>query len=183
STYCYGCPSKTIQVTPYDNTLNDYQWYENGVAIAGATGATYTPSLGATETIRQVKVYCAVSRKNGSCAPGRTNTVEVTLVKNCKYSRHADDDSAHSGPASGELWLYPNPTTGSFTVVCQFAQQPVTPVTLTVYDLFGKVWRRQYASDGHPIVLSETEALPEGIYLVQVCSPAQCLSGRLVVSR
>ncbi|MCS6990658.1 MAG: T9SS type A sorting domain-containing protein, partial [Chitinophagales bacterium] len=183
STYCYGCPSKTIQVTPYDNTLNDYQWYENGVAVPGATGAAYTISLGSNETIKQASVHCTVSRKNGSCAPGRSNVVEVTLVKNCKYSRNAAEDAAQAVATAGWLHLFPNPTTGNFAIAYRFAEPTQVPVIVTVYDLFGKIWRRQSASGDQPIVLSETEPLPAGIYLVQVCSPAQCLSGRLIISR
>lgn len=62
-----------------------YQWYKNGVAISGATSSsyTYTPSLGANDTL-----YCKVTNSAGTVT-SRTATISVTgldLFSKGKYS-------------------------------------------------------------------------------------------------
>lgn len=181
SSYCYGCPSKTVQVTPYDDVQNNYQWYENGVAVSGATGASYTLTLGTNESLRQASVYCAVSKKNGSCAPGRTNTVEVTLVKNCKYSREGTDSLP---PQAGHLHLQPNPTAGGFRVIGRFTTCRDMPVLITIYDAYGKAVRRHEAVVANGTLhVQDDRPLPQGIYLVRACAPAECHTAPLVVTR
>jgi len=50
------------------------QWYENGVAMPGATSTTYTVSRTDAQAVKEVTVYCGVSKIDGSCAPGKTTT-------------------------------------------------------------------------------------------------------------
>src|SRR6185295_10200920 len=70
SIYCYGCSGKEVHVTPFDPVHYGYQWYENGIAIAGATGGSYSITVAAPQSMKQATVYCAVNKSDGTCAPG-----------------------------------------------------------------------------------------------------------------
>jgi gliding motility-associated-like protein len=69
----------TAGTAPANRTLT-YQWYKAGVAITGATSATYTVTSSAT-TANVDDYYCAVGFVN-SCLTTNTNTINVTVLTN-----------------------------------------------------------------------------------------------------
>jgi gliding motility-associated-like protein len=66
--------------TPPSNRTLTYQWYKAGVAITGATSASYTVTSSAT-TANAADYYCALGFVN-SCLTTNTNTVNVTVLTN-----------------------------------------------------------------------------------------------------
>ena len=70
----------TTAGTPPANRTITYQWYKAGVAIAGATSATYTVTSSAT-TSNADNYYCQLGFVN-SCLTTNTNTVNVTVLSN-----------------------------------------------------------------------------------------------------
>ena len=69
--------------TVSDGGTVTYQWYKDGVAISGATGATYTPS---TAEIGSAQYYCAVTNTNNAMKDKpvvtvNTNTVTITVTE------------------------------------------------------------------------------------------------------
>ena len=88
---------------------------------------------------------------------------------------HADGQALPDGPrlpnaeGSSDLWLYPNPTSGDFTIV---SKEPLRHVTVT--DLYGKaVLHIPCQKDVVEVRLSLAD-LPAGTYLVQ----GQSLNGQ-----
>jgi len=71
--------SVTAGSPPANRTLT-YQWYKAGVAISGATSATYTVTISAT-TANADDYYCTLGFVN-SCLTTNTNTVNVTVLTN-----------------------------------------------------------------------------------------------------
>lgn len=86
---------------------------------------------------------------------------------------------------AGELIVYPNPSSGQFTVRLLTDE----PATLTLYDLNGRtVWRQLKASpDAFPLTQTESSldvsvgSLPDGVYLLSVATASNRWTERVVV--
>lgn len=68
SSYDFTTTAGTLDATAYGNGTVSYQWYKDGVAIADATSATYTPA-------ESGKYYCIATSGNTKIT---TNTADVT---------------------------------------------------------------------------------------------------------
>jgi len=103
-----------------NDSSSSYQWYFNGAPISGATNYDYCPTQSGNYTV-------VVIDANG-CEVEST-TSEYTFM---------DDSPCATGIQEHDLSLdvYPNPSTGQFTVRYAFTKQ--MDVQLTVYDLMGK---------------------------------------------
>jgi hypothetical protein len=110
-----------VTITQNGNTLTatagaaSYQWFLNGMAIAGATSATYNASQDGTYTVQATSTdACSVlSAGLAFIYVGTNNMVEGNEVK-----------------------LYPNPTTGVFTL--QFASALNNTQQVTVRNAVGQ---------------------------------------------
>jgi hypothetical protein len=69
----------TAGAPPANRTLT-YQWYKAGVAIVGATSATYTVTSAAISST-SADYYCTIGYVN-SCLSTNTNTVNITVLTN-----------------------------------------------------------------------------------------------------
>ncbi|TRZ77040.1 MAG: hypothetical protein D4R94_03680, partial [Chitinophagaceae bacterium] len=81
----------TAGAPPANRTLT-YQWYKAGVAISGATSATYTITTSAT-TANADDYYCTLGFVN-SCLTTNTNTINVTVLTNPVGLTACQDGSA-----------------------------------------------------------------------------------------
>jgi gliding motility-associated-like protein len=82
----------TVAGTPPANRTLTYQWYKAGVAITGATSATYTVTSSAT-TANVADYYCTIGFVN-SCLTTNTNTVNITVLSNPVGLTACQDGSA-----------------------------------------------------------------------------------------
>ena len=92
-------PSLTITVsglTLTSSSATGYQWYVNAYMLPGATSQTYTASNNG--------VYYVISTDNNSCNSAPSNTINITNVGLEDYTNYSS------------LVIYPNPTTGIFTI-------------------------------------------------------------------
>ncbi|MCS6991179.1 MAG: T9SS type A sorting domain-containing protein [Chitinophagales bacterium] len=180
SSYCHGCFKKTVHVTPYDPNSYSYQWYVNDVPISGATGASHTVVLLGFRN-RTATVYCAVSKLDGSCSPGRTNSVKMTLARSCRYARH---EVPQTPEAEQYLRIYPNPADHAFVVDFHQPDAQTTPCWLTIYDLSGTIRLRQWLNlDQGRLTQQIRTSLQQGTYLVQVCTAEGCTAEQLIIAR
>ncbi|MDW8393589.1 MAG: ice-binding family protein [Chitinophagales bacterium] len=179
STYCHGCLKKTVYVFPYDPSQYSYQWYVNDLPVSGATGPSHTVQFLGFRN-RSAIVYCAVSRLDGSCAPGRTNPVKMSLSRFCHYSR---DYLPYTPDVVQNLRLYPNPADQQVTIAFHQPDAVHNACWLSVYDLLGNTLLRSWLplEDGRAEETLKTP-LPEGTYLVQVCTPDGCVAEPLVIA-
>ncbi|MEO5673707.1 MAG: T9SS type A sorting domain-containing protein, partial [Chitinophagales bacterium] len=182
SIYCYGCPGKQVSVSPFDAENYTYQWIENGVAISGATGESYSIMLALNETIKESVVQCAIAKNDGACAPGITNEVRVSVFQNCHYERGESYASENSNDAQS-ISVSPNPASENFTIIFSEENSDDDIAMLEVYDLMGKLFRkdRLNLTDGK-YSGNFSQSFPDGIYVVRICTSRSCIATRLVIT-
>ena len=89
-------------------TNASYQWYKNGVAIAGATGSTYT-----TTTLKGGDLISVGVTNLGPCAsPASLTSAQVRISDPAGINTV----SGGSGGWQESLLLHPNPNSGRFTI-------------------------------------------------------------------
>ena len=94
-----------------------YQWYKNGVAMAGATGSSLN-----NLSVDDIGSYTCVYTDLNGCK--KTSAVMVV-----------------TGEASDKIWVYPNPNTGQFQV--RFFNATNDAVSLNIFNSAGqKVWAK-----------------------------------------
>ncbi|MBL0103439.1 MAG: PKD domain-containing protein [Bacteroidetes bacterium] len=76
---CPGSPITFTSVATNEGTTPTYQWSINGVSVLGATGSTFTTTIGATDSIIGLIL---VSSLRCVAQPNGLDTVHVTLLQN-----------------------------------------------------------------------------------------------------
>lgn len=135
-------PAQSLNLTAVVNPGGgSYQWFKNGVAIPGATGAALSGL-----TVDDIGSYtCRYTDLNGCVKLSEAKVV--------------------SGQPSDKMWLYPNPNTGIFQV--RFYNSANEPVTLQIFNSIGqRVYSRALVTTG--IAYSQIDVnisnLPVGEY-------------------
>jgi trimeric autotransporter adhesin len=137
------------------------QWLLNGVAVAGATGVTYTVS-----TSTQSGIYTVTTTVGGcTSAPSAPQTITVVGTK--------DELTATVG-----FHLFPNPTADA-RVTLEIAATP-QPQPLTVFDALGRAVQTITVPAGVTMHTLDIRTLPAGVYSVRVITPAGSAVRRLV---
>jgi len=104
-----------------------YQWYINGHAIAGATGATFTNYQFFNNDI----VACEVTA-SGPCGGNTTTSSSLTITL-------SDVGVSQVSAAGGNISLVPNPNKGIFTVKGSMGITTDEEVTMEVTNMLGQV--------------------------------------------
>lgn len=146
-TYTYPTPSTVLfnsSVAPAGTT---YQWYLNGVAIAGATSPTYTA--------------------NGATAPGTYTVRFNSTATGCQSAASTPLTVTATLPtlAGSSLQLFPNPTTtGLLTLQLNGYTKAVQ---LTVLDALGRVVLKQKVAAGQVQTQLDLSGTATGVYLLR----------------
>jgi hypothetical protein len=141
-------PTQSVTITAVPSIPGGtYQWYKNGVLIAGATNPTLGPL-----TVADIGTYRVVYTAPTGC----TGT---------------SADLAVTGLATPNLYVYPNPNRGQFTI--QFYNQANEEVTVRVFDSKGaQVYQRKVLTTipytNIQIDLTNGRILTSGVYIVDV---------------
>jgi hypothetical protein len=149
-------PTQTLTLTAVVSPGGgSYQWFKNGIAIAGATASTLS-----NLTVDDVGTYtCRYTDLNGC-----VQTSAGMLV---------------SSQTSGNIYVYPNPNTGQFQV--RFNNQANEKVTVNIYDEKGALVYRQIAvtSSAYSVINVDLSALPSETYLIRLVGA----DGRIIASK
>jgi hypothetical protein len=134
----------TITATP-SIAGGTYQWFKNGVAIAGATASTLGPLSVSDQGTYRV-VYTAPTGCVGTSA-----------------------DLVISAQASNFVWIYPNPNNGIFNV--RFYNRPGEEVTVRVFNALGQQMydRKVLTAAAYTTIqvnLVNNKILASGVYVV-----------------
>ena len=137
-----------------------FVWLKNGVTVAGATGGVL-----AGLTVDNAGTYKVVYTDINGCV---STSNEITV----------------SAAASGNLYVYPNPNFGQFSI--RFFNQPGESATITVFDAKGaRVYQRQMVTTTAYTRLDVDLgwAASSGVYIVEVRNSAGKLIGakRIIV--
>lgn len=159
-----GTAATGITLTASPGTSASYQFYRNGVLVAGNTGPTLLVGPAAA-----VGSYTVTATNAAGCVSARSAPLAVVLAATA---------SATSGPA---LRVYPNPSpTGQLTLELTGYRQGAT---LAVYNATGQqVLAQQLSAAAARPVLLHLAQLPTGVYLLRVASPGQVLTQRLTLN-
>ena len=109
--YNFSTTPGTLDATAYGNGTVSYQWYKDGVAIADATSATYTPT-------ESGNYYCIATSATNSRSAGsntiQTSTTTVTTANTNTDNGSTDNNGgSDNGTTSTVLFSYDVPTTGN----------------------------------------------------------------------
>lgn len=98
--YDFTANAGTLDATAYGNGTVSYQWYKDGSAIAGATSATYTPTVSG-------KYYC-IATANGKSADDNHIQTSTTTVTTANTDNGSTDNNGGSenGTTSGVIFSY-----------------------------------------------------------------------------
>lgn len=134
-------------VTMVGNNLSStsavsYQWYKNGVLIAGATSQTYTPTTSGVYVVR-------IKDANG-CVPMYS-----------KGYNYVKPNAITEIDLSDNISLYPNPTNGIVSIKSNGIEYKYNQIS--IMDLTGKILMKM--NNSNSIDLS---SLSNGIYIVHI---------------
>jgi hypothetical protein len=138
--------TKAGNVLTAPSGYSSYQWYRNDIAIIWATNDTYTAT--------QPGNYYVVAANPNGCV-GQSPTLVVTSVENVGIYK--------------SLALYPNPTSGKFTLDVEIPAR-VKGLTVTVVNYIGVKVHEEIFSDAAGKFARELDlrAMAKGVYLVEV---------------
>lgn len=151
-------------------TTTTYQWYVNGVAVSGATNATYvnnTYNEGDT-------VYVIVNAS--PCGGNASNGVVV----------HVTNGVDNVNPGALNISLMPNPNNGTFSVKGSLATMNNQDVTIEVTNMIGQVVYRQNATvrNGEVNELIQLNGIvANGAYLLNFRSGADTKQFHFILNR
>ena len=144
-------PNPVVTITVSGNTLiasqgQSYQWYFNGISIAGETNQNYIPSSNGTCSVFVTDIY--------GCIGSSTVFNYVLQVT----EQHA---------LLNEIAIYPNPTNGNFLL--SFNLEEKNQMILEISDLLGQV----VCSEQYPALIGQFKQdfnlrQPPGIYFVRI---------------
>jgi len=147
----------------------EYQWYKNGVLIAGATSATYSSS----SFVNGDSVSCRMTSSGGCGGVVTFNSAKITVYP-VGISQTAQ---------ATEVKLVPNPNKGIFTVKGALSTAATQEVSVEVTNILGQVvYRSKTTAVGG--VVNETVQLnapASGMYILTVKAGTEQTVARFVV--
>ncbi len=111
----------------YGGTGVTYQWYDNGVLIAGATNATYSKNVYTDDSVK-----CMIT----SSLPC---TDHPTTYSNNVIIRAGSLGVENASASTDRITLYPNPNKGTFTISGITNLKNTGDMSYEVYDVTGKL--------------------------------------------
>ena len=154
-----------------------YQWYKNGVAIAGATGSTYT-----TSTLKGGDLISVGVTNLGPCAsPASLISAQVRISDPAGISTV----SSGNGGWQASLLLHPNPNSGRFTVSANWgAIAAGEKVQVEVVNALGQsVFHTEITlkeAKWH-LAIELSESVANGLYMLRLQRPKDGSRGALPV--
>ncbi len=157
-----GQADTLVAIAINGGTSPTYQWEANGVAIPGATNATYT----ASNFTNGDSLVCIVT-SSGPCGGHSTNGgVKITVG-------HGNVGVVITSVAGDNITVIPNPNKGEFTIKGSLASAMDAEVSVEMTDMLGQqVYKKtMQANNGklnEKVILSNTVA--NGVYLLTIRS-------------
>lgn len=180
TTFCSG-----ENVKLFANTCSGYtyQWKKDGAYIPGVTSSTYTAT---TAGNYQVQITQA-----GISAWSALVSVIINACKELDISQTEETNNQTVSPLSDsstalQMNVYPNPTTGLFTIQLNLAINQEERVNMRILNLLGQeIYRKDYVIRDN--YLKETveldKSLPTGVYTIQMIVGNKVENTSIILSR
>ncbi len=148
-----------VAIALHGGAAPGYQWYINGVAIPGATNATYVTNVFVDGDV----VTCAVTSSD-PCAFPKTGSGN-------KLKMHVPNGSASVIDPDNNVWVSPNPNDGEFDISGKLKDLTDDHVNIVITDMLGQVVMKKKVTMngglfGEHVILNKT--LANAMYLVKV---------------
>ncbi len=136
-----------------------YQWFLNNNLVPGATNSSYATNVYSTDT-----VICQVV-SNGHCANTTPTSSNLLVILGNNSTAVNDIHNSTTG-----FNLYPNPNNGIFTLSGTLPATENEEVTLSVYDIIGKLiyTTKTTAQNGKINQQLNIENMPTGRYMLHL---------------
>lgn len=155
------CATGSVMLKGKIGAGSTYQWYKNGVLIAGAP-LVYTATSVGTYKLKE------------TTAAGCTKSKSVAVTSSCRLE---------TNPEEAVVAIYPNPSLGSFTIEAALSETE-TQADIVIYSLSGTEVYRQIAllTDGaiQETINLNTDAA-KGIYLIKIVGSEQTITRSIVI--
>ena len=157
-------PTPTISVSGsiLMSTSSGVQWYVGTYLIPGATTQTYTAVYDG--------VYTAIATDINFCNSAPSNTVSVLGAGLKTYDKYAS------------LKIYPNPTTGLFTVEIEGLTEDAT---IELINDLGQKMQQAFIKDCSSVCLYDVDLrdYPNGVYFVKISSKNEIEYRKLILNK
>lgn len=151
----------------YEGSSPAYQWYENGMPVAGATSAIFSAALYSNDT-----VYCTVT-SSLDCAVPAMATSNVKVITGDYLG------VASQGILAERLSIYPQPSSGAFTIAIKGAMQEEGIAKLYTAD--GREVLAEGITTGKPLHIAAN--VPSGTYIVTVQTATHLWTRKIMIVR
>ncbi len=168
-----GMPLTFTAIAPHAGSSASYQWYVNGVPVAGATSSTYTTST----LINGQVVTCGVTSSEICAAPATAISGGITALITNSVNSVAGN--------SNNFTLMPNPNNGTFTIKGTLYTNDAD-INVKVTDMLGQVVYTTVAKVNNNNVnetISLQQSLASGVYMVNITSSTGNEVFHVVVSK
>ncbi len=152
------CLAGSVALRANNGTGYTFQWFKNGVSIAGAMQRKYVATAAGNYKVTVTSQQgCTATSKEGVV----TNSCGLTISS-------GEISSAQSANAGTQLSVYPNPSTGKVTA--RFNSGISGNVKLNVYDLSGRLLmtKTEQVLKGANAFALNLSTLASGIYYVEL---------------
>src|SRR5690554_3140711 len=148
---------ETITASNTDNGVT-YQWINcsNNTIITDETNSSFTPNQGGS--------YAVIIYQNGCQDTSSCKTIQLASLEEL---------------SSENFTIYPNPSSGNFSL--NIGDQLLGKLEITIYSALGqRVYFQETTANSKQLSISCAH-LEEGMYIVNITSGHQILTGRLII--
>ncbi|MFL5751946.1 MAG: Ig-like domain-containing protein, partial [Bacteroidia bacterium] len=171
TTFCNGGNVKLFANTCAGYT---YQWKKNGAYVPGATASVFTVTTSGNYQVQVTQNGTSAWSALTYVTVNTCNTTEKTVpdeeVEPLENTTVSEKIAAPDSAASFRMKVFPNPTTGMFTISFNMASTEQEKVNVNMINMLGQqVYSKQFSGSGAIREIVELDqSLPTGIYTLQV---------------
>lgn len=171
-------------VTLTTNATVGRQWFKDGVAISGATNATYTVTATGCYHVTTTNTTGCVAASDTVCfstiaPPSITNDVVIINGENTEKVELMQSENGW-----GEVSIVPNPNNGVFDIVFQ-TENMLSGMHMIIFNALGQVVydEKFFVERGESLKNVSLSNMDNGVYFVRILSGNAHIERKMVISK